>query len=339
MNGIKRICICGGGSLGLVCAGVFLDKGYKVDLLTGHPDKWSHSIQVIDSVGRTYKGNLGIITSRACEVIPQAELILFTLPGFMIEHTLEEIRPFLIKNTIVGSIVSSTGFFFSAHKILENLFPLFGFQRVPYIARQRIYGQIGELLGYKSSLNLCIENYTNPEALKNELEKLFDTPIKLLNNFYEVSLTNSNPILHTGRLYSLWKDYNGEVYRDSPLFYADWTDESSKYILEMDMEFQELLDILKIPKGVIPPLLDYYESFDASSLTNKIRNIKAFRTIASPMIKTENGWIPDFKSRYFTEDFPYGLRYIRQLAHQNNVPTPIIDMVYNWGINKIKTSI
>ena len=337
MKETKKICICGGGSLGLVCTGVFLDKGYKVDLLTGHPDDWSNNIQVYDSDGRTYSGTLDIITSKPEEVIPRADLILLTLPGFMIEKTLEQIQPYLNADTIVGSIVSSTGFFFAAHKILGKTNTLFGFQRVPYIARQKTYGQIGELLGYKPTLNVCIEYSINPEALKKQLEKLFNTPITLLNNFYEASLTNSNPILHTGRLYSLWKDYNGKTYDKAPLFYADWTDEASEYIIEMDREFQVLLDKLEIPKGVIPTLLDYYESTDAQSLTKKIRSIKAFRSIKSPMIEIENGWIPDFKSRYFTEDFPFGLRYIKELAQQNGIHIPVINRIFNWGIEMIKS--
>lgn len=316
---------------------MFLDKGYRVNLLTGHPNDWSRSIQVIDQEGRTYSGTLNLITANAEEAISDADIVLLTVPGFLIEKTLEEIKPYLNNRTIVGTVVSSTGFFFTAHKILDKTQPLFGFQRVPYIARQKEYGRIGELLGYKPALNVCIENSPNPELLKQELSKLFNTPINLLNNFYEASLTNSNPILHTSRLYTLWKDYDGKPYEDMPLFYADWTEEASKYLIAMDEEFQTLLDILGIRKGVIPSILNYYESTDAASLTKKIRSIKAFGTIKSPMVKTDTGWVPDFQSRYFTEDFPYGLRFIKELAQQNNLHTPTIDTVYNWGLSKLAT--
>lgn len=338
MNCIKKICICGGGSLGLVCAGVFLERGRKVNLLTGHPDNWSRNIHVEDNEGRKYTGTLDVITASAEDALREADVVLLTLPGFLIERTLREIKPYLKAETIVGSIVSSTGFFFAAHEILGNNHVLFGFQRVPYIARQKKYGQIGQLLGYKPSLNLCIENAPQPEILKNELENLFDTPIHLLNNFYEASLTNSNPILHTGRLYSLWKDYDGKAYPTPPLFYADWTDEASEYLIRMDAEFQLLLERLEIPHGVIQTLLDYYESNDAASLTKKIRSIEAFKSIASPMVKTDNGWVPDFKSRYFTEDFPFGLRYIKDLAQREQLHTPIIDKIYEWGMSKISKS-
>lgn len=337
MKDINSICICGGGSLGLVCAGMFSSKGFNVSLLTGHPESWDTNIKVIDPNNNIIRGTLKRISSNPKETVIDADLVFLTVPGFLIEQTLEDIGPFLKSDAIVGSVVSSTGFFFAAHKILGNKYCLFGFQRVPYIARQKKYGTIGELLGYKNSLNVAIENSSNPGALKNELEVLFGTPIKILNNFYEASLTNSNPILHTGRLYTLWKDYNGEIIPNPPLFYADWNDEASECLIQMDNEFQRLLDKLGIRRGIIPSLLDYYESIDAPALTNKIRSIPAFQSIKSPCKKVDTGWIPDFSSRYFTEDFPFGLRFIKELAQKENINTPVIDKVYNWGLEKIKT--
>ena len=49
------------------------------------------------------------------------------------------------------------------------------------------------------------------------------------------------------------------------------------------------------------------------------------------MKKVENRWVADFESRYFTEDFPFGLRWINDQAQFHNIKCPIIDMVYQWG--------
>lgn len=337
MKTIQNICICGGGSLGLVCAGVFLSKGVKVSILTGHPENWSKSIEVYDPDGKLYSGELVDITSEPKEVIPSADMIFLTLPGYMIEKALLSIKPWLRKDTVIGAVVASTGFFFMAHDILGKSYPLFGFQRVPFIARYRTYGQIGDLLGYKAKLNVAIENCDRPEDLRVQLENLLGTPITVLDSFYEVSLSNSNPILHTGRLYQMWKDYKGEVWSAPVLFYSQWTDEASEYLIKMDGEFQSLLRKLGLKSDSIPPLLEYYESKDAASLTAKIRSIPAFRDIKAPMKEIEGeGWIPDFSSRYFTEDFPYGLRYIRDLARQEGIETPAIDEVYEWGMRKLR---
>ena len=88
---------------------------------------------------------------------------------------------------------------------------------------------------------------------------------------------------------------------------------TSQLIITMDAEFNQLLCVLPVRKGSIPTILNYYESTDAPSLTSKLRSIQAFKGILSPMQPVEGGYIPDFASRYFTEDFPYGLRIIQHI--------------------------
>lgn len=330
-----NICICGGGGLGHVCAGVFASQGHIVDILTGHPKKWSKNIIVTDNEGKEFSGSLNNVSDSPEDLVPDANIVLLCVPGYLIEETLLKIKPYLNKDNKVGSIVSSTGFFFQAHKILDNKCCLFGFQRVPYISRVKEYGRSAYLLGYKQALNVAIENCTTPQIFASELSNLFLTPVNVLNNFYEASLTNSNPILHTGRLYTMWGTHEVQPTAEQSLFYADWTDEASQCLIDMDSEFMQLLSALGVKEGVIPSLLDYYESTDAKSLTAKIRSIEAFKTIKSPMLKTEQGWMPDFSSRYFTEDFPFGLKFIKDLMGKHNISSPTIDKVYRWGLSRI----
>lgn len=328
-----KICICGGGSQGHVCSGYMAQKDdVTVNVLTRHPESWNEYIEVNDSDGTVQKGKLNIVSSSPEEVVKGCDIILLCLPGYAIEETLRSIKPF-IGDAIVGSVVSSTGFFFFAHEILGKTAKLFGFQRVPFIARTKEYGSSVSLMGHKNNLSVAVENVDSSENFRNLMEYLLDTPTSLCESYYEVALTNSNPILHTGRLYSLWKEWHGETYDHLILFYQEWTDEASSMLIDMDHEFFRLLDVLGVREGAIPTLLEYYESNDAPSLTKKIRSIEAFKNIAAPMIETDNGWLPDFTSRYFTEDFPYGLKFIKSIAAQNGVDTPVIDKVLNWGLS------
>jgi len=332
-----KITICGGGSLGHVCAGVLSSReNVDVNLLTGHPQNWTDSLTITDPDGKKYHGHLSFFSDDAESVIPESDIVLLCLPGYQIEKTLCRIKPYLGENTIVGTIVSSTGFFFFAHEILGPDAKLFGFQRVPYIARVSKYGESANLLGYKSHLNVAVENVADPEGFRQTIETLFDTKTSLLDSFYEAALTNSNPILHTGRLYSMWGSWNGEVYDRCSLFYKEWTVEAAQILIDMDREFKTLLTHLPMNPDSIPSLLDYYESTDAQSLCNKLSSIPAFLTIKSPMKEVDGGWVPDFDSRYFTEDFPFGLRFIVELAGKYDVQIPTIDMVYEWGIGKCK---
>ncbi len=328
------ICICGGGNLGHVTAALLASQPetYRVNILTGRPDEWQNDIEAELPDGSLCSGTVNIITGNAEKAVAEADIVLLCLPGFMIRKAINSIMPHVKDQTAVGSIVASTGFFFQAMQIIgERKCPLFAFQRVPFIARTVTYGKRARLLGDKKELKLCVEQCDNKEQLRKTLETMFNTPTTLLNNYYEASLTNSNSLLHPARLYSLWSDYEiGDTYEQIPLFYEDWDIKASELYIAMDNEFQQLLDVLPIEKGSIPTVLDYYESHDAASLTAKLRSIKAFKGIKAPMKETAKGFIPDIKSRYFKEDFPYGLRIIRSLAHDENISTPTIDMVDDW---------
>lgn len=330
------VTICGGGHLGHVCAGFFAAQDdVKVRILTRRPKMWSDMIEITDPKGKVFTGKLDCVTDNPADALTEADMVLLCLPGFLIAKELRNIRTYLSLTTAVGTVVSSTGFFFRAFEILPKTQPLFGFQRVPFISRIKEYGHSADLLGYKPSLAVAIEQCKDKESLRVKLEELFKCHVNMLENHYEVSLTNSNPLLHTSRLYTMWRDYeDGMVYDINPQFYCDWTDEASTLLLAMDDEFQELLKVLGVREGAIPTVLDYYESCDASSLTHKLRSISAFQGILSPMKEVNGRFIPDFESRYFTEDFPYGLKIIFDLAHIKGVECPMIKMVYEWGISK-----
>ncbi len=335
-----HICICGGGGLGHTCGAVLSTaKGVIVSLYTKHPESWRSSFVVDDPNGKVFQGHFTDISDKAQDVIPHADIILLCLPAYLIESTLTEIRSFVSPKAIVGAVVGNTGFFMFAHRLLPGEQGLFAFQRVPYISRVDEYGIKAHLLGYKDELLVAVENVESTDVFIKELARLFLTPVNKVNSFYEVTLSNSNPILHTGRLYSMWKDWNGQPYATNPLFYWDWTDEASEVEMQMDKELFELLRVLRVSTKYFKTLLDHYESIDAASLTAKLKSIPSYATISSPMVHTKDGWIPDVKSRYFTEDFPFGLKTIYDLAHMNNVPCPTIDMVYTWGQKMISQNI
>ncbi|MBQ5393052.1 MAG: NAD/NADP octopine/nopaline dehydrogenase family protein [Bacteroidaceae bacterium] len=332
-----NFCICGGGSLGHVIAGYLgANADVRVSMLTQRPQLWKNDIEVHTPEQTIIHGHIHTISSNPEDVIPQANIILLCLPGFAIKQQLQLIKPYVKSTTFVGSVFSSTGFFFNAMEILNEDVPLWGFQRVPFICRTREYGQSANLLGYKSNLNIAVERTDEKEDFRLLIEKLFNTPVSLLNNFYEATLTNSNPLLHTSRLYTMFGASNeGRTFPRMILFYEEWTEEAAQLLIDMDEEFFRLLEVLPVKPNYLPRILEYYESHDARSLAQKLSSIQGFKGITSPMKQTAQGWIPDFASRYFTEDFPYGLHFIWQLAKEKGIATPKIDMVYQWGMSKI----
>ena len=115
---MKRVCICGGGSLGHVVAGWLSAKGKaKVDVLTSH--LWHDVIHVSSDQGEI-SGRLDRVDSEPARLIPDADVVILCYPGFMIGRTLESICPYLKPDAYVGSIFSSTGFFFEVHPEPDN---------------------------------------------------------------------------------------------------------------------------------------------------------------------------------------------------------------------------
>ena len=310
-----------------------------VNILTSRPQEWNHEITVDTPEGTALEGKITKISNLPKDVVPMADVVLLCLPGFLIKGELEKLKPHLSPKAFVGSVFSSTGFFFEAQKVLSDKQPLWGFQRVPFISRVEEYGKSANLLGYKNSHNIAVESVSDKEKVSfaSLMQEWFERPVNLLKNYYEASLTNSNPLLHTSRLYTMFGGENeGKVYSRMQLFYEEWTEEAASLYIKMDEEFFRLLKVLPVTEGYLPTALDYYDSYDAKSLAEKLSSIKGFKGITSPMVKVDNGWVPDFSSRYFTEDFPYGLKYIWQLAHKEGISCPNIDKVYAWGMCKIE---
>ena len=297
-----------------------------------------HDICVDTPDGLTLRGKIERISNQPSEVIPGADVVLLCLPGFMIEQQLRLLKDYLSPQTFVGSVFSSTGFFFEALQILDAHQPLWGFQRVPFISRVEAYCQSARLWGYKEAHNMAVEQVgeADKRAFAELMATWFERPVRLLHNYYEASLTNSNPLLHTSRLYTMFGGENeGRTYDRMLLFYEEWTEEAADLYIKMDEEFFRLLSLLPVEQGYLPTALNYYESHDAASLARKLSSIQGFKGITSPMKQTAGGWVADYSSRYFTEDFPFGLKYIWQLAHEKGVSCPYIDRVYAWGMSKL----
>ena len=65
-------------------------------------------------------------------------------------------------------------------------------------------------------------------------------------------------------------------------------------------------------------------------MTQKISSIQSLHNLTSPMKKVETGWIPDFSSRYFTADFPYGLAIIHAIAKLLNYNAVNVFETLQW---------
>ena len=327
-----KITIIGGGNVGTLIAGEFTKKGNRVTIYTRDKSKWSSEIAVTDKdTETTYTYIPYKITEDIEEAVKEAEIIFITLPSFASKEIIKKSEEYIKPGTWIGFYPGTGGIEFISKKLIDKGCIVFGTQRICSVVRLEKYGQHVVTAGKRKEIFLGSIPSNKASEVSNKFEELFDIKTTPLPNYLSVTLTPSNPILHPSRLFTLFKDYQkGVIYKEIPLFYEDWDDETSKVLIACDEELHQVLDKIPMDTTNIIPLLNHYESSNYMELTNKIHSIKSFKGIKSPEIKIENGFIPDLDNRYFTADFPYGLVIIKAFAMICKVETKTIDTVISW---------
>ena len=123
-------------------------------------------------------------------------------------------------------------------KIKKYNLTIFGLFTISWVTKIVKYGESTRILGPKTKLQCGIKSpdgCDNTAELKYMLEQMLDIPTIFLPNFLTLALCPSNQIIHTGRIYGLFKDWDGKTpYRpeDIPTLY-DEMDEYSAHILSL----------------------------------------------------------------------------------------------------------
>lgn len=335
MKSISKIAVLGGGNIGTYMAAICASKGYKVRVFTSKPELYDGILESVDENGNVIIGKIECATNNIKQAVENAELIFITQPAFMLEQVAEQIYPYVTSKTNICVMPGTGGAEFAFHKCIQAGATLHGFQRVPVVARLIQYGKRVRGEGKRTMM----ANGSIPKDAAKDFAEfmtlILDIPCKPLPNYLSVTLTPSNPILHTTRLCTLFADYkNGKVYDKNPLFYGEWSDESSELLFKCDEELQSLL--IHMPKMDLSNVISlkiHYENDKIPGMTAKMRSIKSLQNLTSPMKSVSNGWVPDFESRYFIADFPFGLALIESLADVLGVDVPYIRKTMKWYQN------
>lgn len=334
-----KITILGGGNIGTYFACVCASKGFEVTIYTSKPREFSEDLQIVDN-----SGNIkctGKITKATDDIslAMDCDLLFVTYPAFMFFQVGTLILPY-IKNRngrklAIGIIPGTGGAEFAFKNCLNFGVVLFGLQRVPAVARLSKYGKSVCIEGKRDSLYLAAIPSSCASSFSSFMGNLFDINCQPLPNYFCVTMTPSNPILHTSRLASLFCDYyEGKVYNKIPLFYGEWSNSSSELLLVCDFEHQQILKkFTDFDLSSVKSLVEHYDNSDTpQKMTTKIRSIQSLHNLPTPMCAKDGGWIPNFNSRYFTADFPYGLAIIQKIADLVNSEVPNINQVMQWYI-------
>ncbi len=328
-----NITIVGGGNIGTQFAVHCAHKHHDVTVFSSKPDRFSKRISCVDAQGNeTCSGQLLCATADPEQAFANADVIFVTVPADCMAQYVGKIESHMKPGVKIGLIPGTGGGECVFASCRKKGAVIFGMQRVPAVARLVEYGKTVCSTGYRGQLHAAALPKKETAACCRLLESIFDIPCAPLPDYLNLTLTPSNPILHTTRLRILYKDYvPGVVYEAIPLFYQHWNDESSRLLIACDEEVQQLCRALKaFDLSGVKSLKEHYESDTPEKMTYKISHIPAFQGLRSPQIPVAGGAVPDLNSRYFTADFSYGLAILVQVADMTGVPAPNMKQTLRW---------
>lgn len=327
----QKICIIGAGNIGIPIAVDFsYNDNYEVFLYTKKECLKTKRLSYYDiDSGKTVESKDLIITDVLSEACNNSNLIIVTYPSFLIESFIKSISEYTFET--VFFIPGYGGKDLISYKYLGEKCNIAGLDRAPYISR--LHSETNASISKKKKLRFATLKKEHSEKTKKQLEDLFKVPCEILNNYLTVNLTPSNPILHTSRIYSLLneKTYDQGFERQIK-FYKEWDNMSSELMIKMDNELHDLIKSVPINLSEVIPLTNHYESKTVEEMTKKISSIKSFSEINAPLVydSTTNKYQIDFSSRYFNEDFPFGLKILIEYASICDIKTPIMSKIYKW---------
>ena len=328
-----NITVVGGGNIGTQFAVHASEKGHDVIVYTSAPELYDGSLEIVDNTGMvTHSGEIKLATNDPNKAFSEAEVIFITLPSMMMRQIADVIYDYAGADAYIGVVPGNGGSECAFKKCINRGNVFFGIERVPAVARLIEKGKSVRSFGYRNELHVSSLPSGYAEECSGIVSDIFDIPCKVIPCFLNLTMTPSNPILHTTRLKTLFGDWHkGIVYESIPLFYEEWDDESSRLLFLCDEEVQKICRALpEFKLQFVRSLKDHYESHTVQAMTKKISSIESFKGLKTPSTKVEGGFIPDLHSRYFTADFSYGLTIIKQVADFAGIKVPNIDDVMAW---------
>ena len=329
-----NITVVGAGNMGLAIVShiAFVGK-HNVQLYTNKsiPD----TITMNDVEAGIYEDTSNFsVTDSAQVAFSNADIIMCTYPAFLRMPFIKEVEKYLKPGVKIGFFPGYGGAEYACKGLIEKGVVVFGMQRVPYVARCEKNPDkfVAGILSKKKTLYLATIPYGFTEETAKQIGELLDIPCEPLKEYLSITLAPSNPLLHITGMYTAFKDYKpGDTYPSEIPFYEQWTDETSEILFDYDDEVQQICRALSpLDLADVVPLPIYYESPTPHDMTKKLQSIESFKAVRVPLKKENDSYIPDFGSRMFVEDFPFGVCILKAFALILGIDTPIIDMMLKF---------
>lgn len=329
-----KVCVMGFGNIGAAIASQSLKMNRTVNIFTSKIEQRNYPLTAIGATTKQNRSSqINNVTGDLKSAVADAKLVFITYPSFMISKTFKQLQGCLAPDATVVVLPASGGKVYALANMREWHNNVIFLERVPMISRLSSLHQVAYSM--KTEVRYYQVLY-NPASVFQPENILSEIKFSSLSNMVELELITSNAILHPARLYDLFVD--NEEFTQPPLFYQDWTDRASELLVNLDAEVTLIRK--SFPSSTVceaEDILSHYGVTNFRQLTTKLRSIDSFRGIEAPVNKNllTNLYTPDYSSRYFTEDIPYGLLDFKALAEILGVQTPVMNQLILWAQKKL----
>lgn len=355
------VVVCGGGRTGHLSAVLFKQvPGVRVSLLTSRADvielhrRDGHRIHALVDDGVALEARLDAVSNDPAQLLCNADVVIITVPAHARPALIARIAPHLPfdKTVYLGAIPGFCGFDWlagHAFSARENVV-IWGMKDVAHTAFELRPGISVRMGGAKNTLYVATHRRETAAAkrmLLAHLRRLYTSPVELLADYLEITMTPGNPIMHSSVIYGLIGPYGQWHARtfDQPLCWWTHCPELGAYFLERcDEESQALCRAIERRLGIdlssVKPLKqEIIEAYgaqiaDQRTMLSVLRTNRAYDGIRAPLVPVSGcrGWMLDREDRAFGEDVAYGLALLVEMARRVEVPAAHMDEIFRWSV-------
>lgn len=322
----RKIAIIGGGN-GAHAAAVDLTlRGFDITMYedTKFIDKIKevHSSRLIHSKGvcgdQTVK--IASVTDNLKEAIKDSEVILVIVPAYVHADLAKKLAPIVESSQIVVLLPGTFGSLIFYKEFLKQGVSdvvVAETHTLPYATRLVAPGEV-MIMSRFNPLKVGVLPSSETERVIKVLSELYDGLVPV-ESVIACGLSSLNPIIHVpgcilnaGRI---------ELMKGDFYFYTEgFTDVVVRATESIDKERMSILE-----------LFGYKAEIAARGVGGTITSDSIKDVIASDTNFAKIKGPEDFKSRYYTEDIPFGLATWAKLAHEYGIATPTMDSMINLG--------
>lgn len=334
--------VLGGGNTGQAIAGYLKLNGEDVKLYTSNEERAAKINEGGLDVSGVYSGNAKLKAyTYIDDVVKDAEILIIATTADGHKPILKKIKPLLEYGQVLLFIPGYWGAIESSQilgkDIEEKELVIAETSAQPFISNADDEGSVTVRKIKKNVLVSTLFTSKGQPKLPNELLDRFPHLIQS-ENIFETSLNNSNVVVHAP--ISVFNASRIDAAKAFQFYPEGVSPLTSKFVEKLDAERIAVANLFNVDAKPILSILNEFYGTNYPSLLE-----------ALPGLFPEGAGPNTIDHRYFTEDIPFGLVPISEMAKKVNVSTPYTDSLIetaslfgevdyrNIGVNLEETSI